>query len=147
MPAPGRGVADSAELHHQELTLFLFLHLSRTPGVLWPDHEHPACRPLPRATDIGLLADGLTRLTGRTAHTVHNTGTGHHVRSEPTVAHTVVHQVAGSGNWYASSTATGSAPAAFHYRLRSGEVLYIPPHHVWGTDLSPASQYLVTTIA
>ncbi|MFI9269759.1 hypothetical protein ACIGXM_03410 [Kitasatospora sp. NPDC052896] len=143
MPDTQHTAAEAAELHHRELALFLAVHHDRSPGVFWPEHEHPAYRPAASADQLDLLAVCLGRLTGYAVRTVRGTVAGDSVRYAPVDSHVMVHQTVGVGEWYVSG-AGPAAPVALQCRLRAGEVLYIPPRCAWRADLSPTSRHLLS---
>ncbi|KJK57856.1 hypothetical protein [Saccharothrix sp. ST-888] len=144
MPERQGAAAEAAELHHRELALFLDVHHNRSPGVFWPDHEHPAYRPAARAAELDLLANRLGHLTGYTVHTVHGAGEGREVRYEAVDSHVMVHQTAGAGEWYVAGSANAVPVITLRCRLRAGEILYVPPRCTWRAELSPTSQYLLS---
>ncbi|MFB7662761.1 hypothetical protein ACFC1R_02295 [Kitasatospora sp. NPDC056138] len=143
MPEKQGAAAEAAELHHRELALFLDVHHDRSPGVFWPDHEHPAYRPAAGAAELELLADRLGVLTGYAVRTVRGVGRDGQVRYEAVDSHVMVHQIAGAGEWYVAGS-VNAAPVTLRCRLRAGEILYIPPRCTWRADLSPTSQHLLS---
>ncbi|MCB5179015.1 hypothetical protein [Streptomyces antimicrobicus] len=129
-PAGGRA-------HAMELALFLAVHYGRAPGVLWPEYDDPAPAADPYA--FPLLARRLALLTRLTVAVLPPTaGRGH--------GHLLVRQLHGSRTWTLTGPPTGprGGPGAagagerrFRYRLRAGELLYVPDR--WTRRTGPAA--------
>ncbi|MDF3299493.1 hypothetical protein [Streptomyces tropicalis] len=149
---------DPSAVHLRELALFLSVHLDRAPGVLWPEDVHPLLDGLPdgddaadavRADRLELLASGLAELTGLATRAVAGgvgtggdegeggDGDGTGGASVPP-GHLLVHQIAGAAVWSLAEGREGGGPcASLRYRLRSGEVLYVPDG--WSRRAEPTS--------
>ncbi|MFJ1546624.1 hypothetical protein [Streptomyces sp. NPDC088246] len=140
-PAP-RAESEGA-LHLRELLLFLSVHLGRAPGVMWPEHEHPAFESLQRPEVLDDLAAELGLRTGLvTSSRVSRTCEG----ARNPAAHLVIHQTEGAGSWRLRGDRADGGAGAFRHRLRSGEVLYIPARWSWTVELTPGAQYVVTDL-
>ncbi|WP_051966953.1 hypothetical protein [Kitasatospora mediocidica] len=133
---------DPDSLHLQELALFLSVHLDRGPGVLWPEHDHPALAAASPPDGAARLAADLGRWTGLPARTgIGLTGDG----QQAAPAHLVIHQTSGAGVWHLRR-GHGEAAESFRYRLRSGEVLYIPPRWAYRAELTPDARFIATLL-
>ncbi|MFJ1708955.1 hypothetical protein [Kitasatospora sp. NPDC088346] len=137
---------DGAAPHVRELALFLSVHRDRAPGLLWPEHDHPACRPWATRAVIDLMAGELAGLVGARVSAVSGDGTARRARGGPEPAHLLVRQNAGAGSWTLRPGPWGAVTEPFHCRLRADEVLYVPPGCGWSADLSPGSRYLLIRI-
>ncbi|MEV6394698.1 hypothetical protein AB0M39_07930 [Streptomyces sp. NPDC051907] len=132
----------AASLHLQELALFLSVHLDRTPGILWPEHDHPAFGARPGPAGLAGLADGLGRLTGLAVRTrpglrsdsVPGSGSGHRL----------IHHTAGAVNWQLRDGSASDAAEPLRWRIRPGEVLYVPSHWTWHAELALGTRFVVT---
>ncbi|MER5374846.1 hypothetical protein [Streptomyces sp. NPDC002553] len=125
--------------HLREVALFVALHLGRAPGVLWPEHDHPIVGDGeglgevdggdPAATPaLDALAAQITAATGLAA------------RPAPAgvpPGHLLVHQIAGAATWTIVGTGGDGRDASLRYRLRAGEVLYVPDG--WARTAEPAA--------
>jgi len=135
--------ADPAERHHEELALFLSVHLGRAAGLLWAEYDHPACAPGAGQQDLDRLAEGLARRTGRRVRTE----PGGERRSGTAAGHLLVHQAEGSGEWRLTGPAGHAAPdPPFRCRLRAGEILYVLPHWAWQARLGASGRFLLTVL-
>ncbi|MDX3076292.1 hypothetical protein [Streptomyces sp. MI02-7b] len=141
-----------SELHCQEVAAFASVFLGRAPGVVWPEHDHPACDPLAAEADRELLALGLAGLLGRAVQTVPSERAPLSVRAARAPCDTLVHQTSGSGLWTLLPGPGEDLQAlptenAVHFQLRSTEVLYIPPNYSWIIQpVVQPSTYLFTFI-
>ncbi|MER7761439.1 hypothetical protein [Streptomyces sp. NPDC097619] len=129
-PPDDRGEPD----HVRELALFLAVHYDRAPGVLWPEHEPPAPGPGPDGTSE--LTRRLALLTGLAAAPCEGPAVREH-------GHLLVYQSRGSRTW----DLTGPGPTGadrLRYRLRAGEVLYVPAH--WARRPEPAHRTARETV-
>ncbi|WP_329214353.1 hypothetical protein OG352_03940 [Streptomyces sp. NBC_01485] len=136
--------ADPAEAYLREVALFVALHLGRAPGVLWPEHDHPLLGDGdgaddgedPAATpDLDALAAQIaaaTRLPARPAP----------VGVPP--GHLLVHQIAGAATWNIAGAGADGQGASLRYRLRVGEVLYVPDG--WSRTAEPAADARWTVV-
>ncbi|MEV7615512.1 hypothetical protein [Streptomyces sp. NPDC089799] len=104
------------QAHGRELALFLAVHYGRAPGVLWPEHDLPSVAAGPDG--IPLLARQLALLTGLPV-------AGCHGSAAREGGHLLVYQLRGSRTWTLTGPGAGGA-RRFCYRLRAGEVLYVP---------------------
>lgn len=159
-----RPVDEPAALHLRELGLFLSVHLGRAPGILWPEHDHPAlvegpgeCDPELITAQLGLLTAGLGCLTGLSARTVavdtadDEGDAAHAVRpAVDTGDHLLVHQITGAATWRLSRTRTAAdtepGPTSFACRLRPGEVLYVPAYWSRRAEFTAGVRYAVTRL-
>ncbi|MFJ9737034.1 hypothetical protein [Streptomyces sp. NPDC101166] len=125
--------------HLREVALFVALHLGRAPGVLWPEHDHPLLGDgdgdgaddggEPAATpDLDALAAQITAVTGLAARPAP-------VGVPP--GHLLVHQIAGAATWNIVGAGDDGRDASLRYRLRAGEVLYVPDG--WARAAEPAA--------
>ncbi|PBC66212.1 hypothetical protein BX265_8427 [Streptomyces sp. TLI_235] len=137
---------DGAGLHVRELALFLSVHRDRAPGLLWSEHDHPACRPWAAQSVIDLMAVELAGLVGARVSAVRGDGAARRVRGGPDVAHTLVRQNAGGGTWTLMPGPWGAVTEPFHCRLLADEVLYVPPGCGWSADQSAGARYLLIRI-
>jgi len=135
--------AERAELHHEELALFLAVHLGRLPAMLWAEHDHPALRPDAAPAELARFAEELSRRTGLSARTAH----GGPARGGTAVAHLLVHQIAGGGDWRLEPPPSTPRTRPIHCRLRLGEVLYLAPHWSWTAHLTPTARFLLTALS
>ncbi|MEW2115617.1 hypothetical protein AB0945_10550 [Streptomyces sp. NPDC005474] len=142
--------ADPAEAYLREVALFVALHLDRAPGVLWPEHDHPllddgaedgtddgegdgdgpAAPP-----DLDALAAQIAVATGLAARP----GLG----GVPP-GHLLVHQIAGAATWTIVGADGDGRDASLRYRLRAGEVLYVPAG--WSRTAEPAGDARWTVV-
>lgn len=136
---------ESAASHLQELAVFLAVHQDRAPGILWPEYEHPACRPRARGAVLDRMADGLAELVHRPVR-ISSCAGGLSASGGPAAAHQLVVQTAGGGDWSLRSAPGSAVRPPFRCRLRAGEVLYIPPHSPWRASFFRASPYLLITV-
>jgi hypothetical protein len=128
-----------AALHCQEVAAFASVFLGRAPGVVWPEHDHPAYDPHADEADRVLLARGLADLMGRPVQTARSEEAPLSVRAARASRDTLVHQISGSGHWtllpdpaeHSGGEGELPAKAAISYQLRSREILYIPPGYSW----------------
>ncbi|MEU6017896.1 hypothetical protein ABZ826_28795 [Streptomyces sp. NPDC047515] len=140
---PATPAVSEGALHLRELLLFLSVHLDRAPGVMWPEHEHPALGTPQRPEALDGLAAELGLRTGLLASSGRGSRTGGGPRN-PT-AHLVIHQTEGAGMWRLRDDGD-EGTGDFRHRLRSGEVLYIPARWSWTVELTPGAQYVVTDL-
>ncbi|MEU6312332.1 hypothetical protein [Streptomyces sp. NPDC047014] len=132
--------------HVRELAQFLALCRSQGPGILWPEQERAAYAARDAAAALAAEARELARLTGlRTVIERHHADEdGARPLSAGTFGHLLVHQECGAGTWRLHA---GPGPEeSFSCRLRSGEVLYIPPRRSWRADLTPGARLLLTRL-
>ncbi|MFD8821308.1 hypothetical protein ACFV1C_02910 [Streptomyces sp. NPDC059605] len=122
----------------RELVLFLSVHLDRAPGVLWPEHEHPGLS----GPEWSQVLEGLAAELGPGTPVVARSG-----GTDDPAAHRVVHQFEGAGTWRLSGARGGRGAEGFRFRLRPGEVLYIPARWSWSVELTPGARYVLTTLA
>ncbi|MFJ7492625.1 hypothetical protein ACIQZB_15475 [Streptomyces sp. NPDC097727] len=139
-PAPR--AESEGTLHLRELLLFLSVHLDRAPGVMWPEHEHPALGSPQRPEALDDLAAELGLRTGLVTSSGRGSRTCEGARNP--AAHLVIHQTEGAGLWRLRGDRADDGAGAFRHRLRSGEVLYIPARWSWTVELTPGAQYVVT---
>ncbi|MFD4791564.1 hypothetical protein ACFWN1_31905 [Streptomyces sp. NPDC058459] len=145
--------------HLREVALFVALHLGRAPGVLWPEHDHPLLSGDAGGDDCdgcdGGDGDGGVGGAGRDAADVTDpvatpdldalaaqiaAATGLVARPAPDGAplgHLLVHQVAGAASWTIAGADSDGQDASLRYRLRAGEVLYVPEG--WARTVEAAS--------
>lgn len=96
----------------EEIALFLSVHLGRSPGLMWPEHEPPEPGDLE-----AFLPAALTGRLGRPVTVLP------HPAERDTVAHDLlVCQLGGSSTWHIAPP-TG---AALTLRLQAGSVLHAP---------------------
>lgn len=142
-------------LYCQEIAAFASVFLGRAPGVVWPEHDHPACGPRADEEDRELLAEKLAELLGRPIRTVRSEQVPLSVRAARAPCDTLVHQTEGSGHWtlvpdLGECQDQNNAPLTerpVHIQLRSTEVLYIPPNYSWIIQpVTRPSTYLFTFI-
>lgn len=142
-------------LHCQEVAAFASVFLGRAPGVVWPEHDHPACGPLADESDRELLAEGLSDLLGRPVRTVCSEQAPLSVRAARAPCDTLVHQISGSGHWTLlpdlgerrEREETPPVEGPVRFQLRTTEVLYIPPNYSWVIQpVVQPSTYLFTFI-
>ncbi|MDJ0381408.1 hypothetical protein [Streptomyces sp. G-G2] len=113
------------------------------PGVLWPEHDHPAYGPAARASDLSALADGLAHLTGlrvRTEAAATPAADGPPLTGRA-AGDLLLHQTAGTTVWHLTPART--VPHC-RFRLRPGEVLHVPADWSWYAAAAPGTRYLVT---
>lgn len=130
--------------HHREVALFLSVHLNRTPGVLWPDFDHPVFGSEAGPAEFAVLAQGLSALTGLPVRTVPGADAGLGGLSATGVWHLLVHQCLGKGLWSVFPGAARSEMPALSYTLRAGEVLYVPPGRACEVERNPGSRCVVS---
>ncbi|QMU78208.1 hypothetical protein GXW83_23400 [Streptacidiphilus sp. PB12-B1b] len=133
---------DPAALHLQELAFFLSVHLDRAPGVLWPDHDHPALGARADPLLHRELASGISRLTGLALQQGGHDPSGRGVAE----GHLLVHQTGGSTLWRLDVRAGGGRSAALRWCLRAGEVLYVPVDWAWQSEPATRSRSLITRL-
>ncbi|MGW6412507.1 hypothetical protein ACWF95_35740 [Streptomyces vinaceus] len=133
--------------HVRELVQFLALCRSQGPCILWPEQERAARAAQDAAAALTAEARELARLTGlRTVIECHRADRdGARPLSEGSFGHLLVQQEQGAGTWRLH--AGPGAEASFSCRLRSGEVLYIPPDRSWRADLTPDARLLLTRLS
>lgn len=144
---------DRAALHLQELAYFLGVHLDRAPGILWSEHDHPALSKAASAGDLDAFARALGLLTGLPVRTRPGRRQPGAPARGTTVGHLLVHQTAGAGSWHLKRTPRASAPEdggrftdSLRFRLRTGEVLYVPAHWAWEADLTQEAELMVSVL-
>ncbi|GHH85698.1 hypothetical protein GCM10018793_54730 [Streptomyces sulfonofaciens] len=141
---------ESGALYIQELALFVFAHLGRAPGILWPEHDHPALRPQAGPEELALLAEGLSRATGLPVRTCRLEPVGAGLQTGSARRHCLFHQTAGTGKWWllaGPADSAGAGSTAFRtYRLRVSEILYVPVHWTWLVDLAPGGRLIHTCL-
>ncbi|MDJ0381080.1 hypothetical protein [Streptomyces sp. G-G2] len=129
--------------------MFLFLHLGRAPGILWLQHEHPAltgslagflaaCRGLgPWAARLAALAGLPARSAAADATTEQRAGEAEHL---------LVHQLEGAATWSLAGAGECGARTSLRYRLRTGEVLYVPAGWSRRVEFTGRACYVVTRL-
>ncbi|MEV7022785.1 hypothetical protein [Kitasatospora sp. NPDC093558] len=133
-----------AALHLQELVYFLGAHLDRAPGVLWPEHDHPAVRDRTDPGALERLAHDLSRLTGLSARCETPGPAGAGLAGG---GHLLVHQTRRTALWRLRHDPDGGRAASFRWHLRPGEVLYVPARWSWHAEPAPGSRSVVTRLA
>lgn len=134
----------------RELARFLQVCRGQGPSLLWPEHERPA----PDAPDAAAVLDAEARtletLTDLPVtiecHLAADQGT--RPLSTASSGCLLVHQETGAGSWRLLHGAEeqDESGASFNCRLRSGEVLYIPPGWSWQAHLTRNSRLLLTRL-
>ncbi|MFF7240949.1 hypothetical protein [Streptomyces collinus] len=141
--SPGLPVGPAGN-HLRETAVFVGLHFGRAPGVLWPEHDHPLLgdgqddaedRAVP--PDVGLLAAQVAAATGLAARPA-ATGVPH--------GHLLVHQVAGATTWTVAGAGEDGRDTSVRYRLRAGEVLYVPDGWSRTAEPTPAARWTVVVL-
>lgn len=154
---------ERASPHLREVALFLSVHVGRAPGVLWPEHDHPA---FGDGADAG--GRGPADFAGPGGSGVHaarldrftaelGTLTGLSVRtvsvppeSPPGAVsdrdHLLIHQMGGAGTWRLAGPGEDGRPGAFRCRLLPGEVLYVPAGWSHRAECTPRARYAVIAL-
>ncbi|WP_055527387.1 hypothetical protein [Streptomyces graminilatus] len=131
---PLHSPADPSAAYFREVAQFVALHLGRAPGVLWPEHDHP---PLGDGADDGedpAAAPDLDAFAARIAAATGLAAGPGRVGAPP--GHLLVHQIAGAATWDITGVGGDGQGASLRYRLRAGEVLYVPDG--WSRTAEPA---------
>ncbi|MFC5955322.1 hypothetical protein ACFP51_12750 [Streptomyces pratens] len=145
-PADGAapGTLGPGEAHLRELAVFLTLHLGRAPGVLWPEHDHPAFDERPGAdrapegtSTPDTLAAGIAAATGMAARLV---------AAGMPPGHLLVHQIEGAASWSLAGTRDDGGGTSLRYRLRAGEVLYVPDGWSRTAEPTPDARWTVVLL-
>ncbi|GAA3190076.1 MULTISPECIES: hypothetical protein [Streptomyces] len=150
--ASGARARSPLEDHVDELALFLSVHLGRTPGLLWPEAEHPAqgCTDASPwdASDLRDLARHLAARTGLACSSEQfvSPPLGGHPRGGGG-GDMLVHQLEGAGSWTTAAEAGGGSRSWLHWRLLPGEVLYIPDGRFRHMTSTVAVRYVVTRLS
>ncbi|MET9934184.1 MULTISPECIES: hypothetical protein [unclassified Streptomyces] len=144
---PTGGPAGPAEDHLREVALFVALHLGRAPGVLWPEHDHPLVGDEAEdaedtaddavGPDVELLAAQIAAATGLVARPA-PVGVPH--------GHLLVHQMAGATTWSVVGSGEDGRDASLRYRLRAGEVLYVPDGWARTAEPTPVARWTVVVL-
>ncbi|MFF3847784.1 hypothetical protein [Streptomyces sp. NPDC002328] len=152
---PVQRPAGPAGEHLREVALFVALHLGRAPGVLWPEHDHPLLgdgdgdgagvgagvgsdHGTNGGTDDGATPTATPDLDALAAQIAAATGLA--ARPAPVgvpPGHLLVHQIAGAATWNIAGAGDDGQDASLRYRLRAGEVLYVPAG--WARTAEPAA--------
>lgn len=112
MPSTAQVPEGTETLLVEEVVLFLSVHLGRSPGLMWTEHELP---------DPGALAEFLPAALARRLD--RPIAVLPHVFGDTRTAHDLlVCQLGGSDTWRIAPP----AGAALTLRLQAGEVLYVP---------------------
>ncbi|MFJ8390698.1 hypothetical protein ACIQ9Q_40685 [Streptomyces sp. NPDC094438] len=127
---------------------FLAVHHGQGPGILWPEHGHPAHDGPDATTVLEAETRDLEHLTGLpvAVERYQAADEGTRLLSAGSSEHLLVHQASGAGSWRLRAGAGTAAEQFFSCRLRSGEMLYIPPDWAWHADLTPSTQLLLTRL-
>jgi hypothetical protein len=151
MPDTDPAADDQAALHLRELAYFLGVHLNRAPGMMWSEHDHPALDTAAGPHELDAFARALGLLTGLPVHSRPGRPRVGGPASGTTVEHLLVHQTVGAGSWYLRRTPRASAPEdggrstdSLRFRLRKGDVLYVPAYWGWEADLTPEAELVVS---
>jgi len=145
---------DPAEAYLREVALFVALHLHRAPGVLWPEHDHPLLDDRAEGEAGGEADDGAedgedpaatSDLEALAAQIAAATG----LAARPGLGgvppgHLLVHQIAGAATWTIVGADGDGHDASLRYRLRAGEVLYVPGG--WSRTAEPAGDARWTVV-
>lgn len=165
MDRPDEG-CERAAPHLREVVLFLSVHVGRAPGVLWPEHDHPAfgddadCSgpggSAAHAARLDRFTAELGTLTGLSVRTVsvHAESGGAGDPGRPVVRagavsdrdHLLIHQVTGAGTWRLAGSREDGRPGAFRCRLLPGEVLYVPAGWSHRAECTPRARYAVIAL-
>ncbi|MFD9793372.1 hypothetical protein ACFWXK_20765 [Streptomyces sp. NPDC059070] len=147
-----------APAHVRELLQFLHLYQDQGPGLLWPEHDRPAHDGPDATAALDAEARVLAELTALPvaieSHRAAEQGTRPHADASP--GHLLVHQETGAGSWRlrtesappadGDARADGEAEESFRCRLRSNEVLYVPPGWSWQAELTAGAELLLTRL-
>ncbi|MEV6581977.1 hypothetical protein AB0M92_27860 [Streptomyces sp. NPDC051582] len=136
------GVA--APSHVRELAQFLAVCGGQgRPAILWPEQERVAHEGQDAAAALAAEVRELARLTGlQPAVEWHRADTeGTRRLSTGSSVPLLVQQAGGAGTWLLHAGPGGEDP--FSCRLRSGEVLYVPPGWSGLADLTPGARLLL----
>ncbi|WP_329316929.1 hypothetical protein OG723_43120 (plasmid) [Streptomyces sp. NBC_01278] len=139
--------ADGVTLPHvRELAQFLALCHGQGPAILWPEQERVAHEGQDATTVLAAEGRELARLTGLqpTIEWHRADEGGARPLSTGSSGHLLVQQEDGAGTWRLH--AVPGAEESFSCRLRSGEVLYVPPGWSWRADLTPGARLLLTRL-
>ncbi|MEV7673171.1 hypothetical protein [Streptomyces sp. NPDC088752] len=138
---PAGGPAGPAGDHLREVALFVALHLGRAPGVLWPEHDHPLVGDGAESgvadPDVELLAAQIAAATGLGARPA-PAGVPH--------GHLLVHQMAGATTWSVVGSGEDGRDASLRYRLRAGEVLYVPDGWSRTAEPTPVARWTAVVL-
>ncbi len=124
-----------------ELLDFFSVHRSVAPGLLWPQHQHPAYRPHASRADHALLSEALIVRTGLLCRIWQEQAPSCGVRAGRTRSHLLVHQTTHAADW-----ALSGPGGTFRCRLVSMDILYIPPRHAWHARLGSQALLTFTTL-
>ncbi|MEU9774307.1 MULTISPECIES: hypothetical protein [unclassified Streptomyces] len=137
--------AGGAPPHVRELAQFLAVCDGREPAILWPeqDHARDGRDAAARASETRELA----RLTGlHPSLACHLADVeGPRCSSAGSADCLLVQQTEGAGSFLLPAGPSGEP--SFSCRLRSGEVLYVPPGRGWRADLTPGARLLLISLA
>lgn len=126
------------EVFIQEIALFLSVHLGRSPGLLWPEHEPSA----PYNAESALPA-ALAHHLGRDVTVLTDpTGDPHRPHAAPTAQDVLAYQLDGADTWHI----TPPAGSPLTLRLRTGEMLYAPAGSHITTHPLPGSRTLLLAL-
>ncbi|MFG2310976.1 hypothetical protein ACGFS9_20235 [Streptomyces sp. NPDC048566] len=137
--------AGGAPPHVRELAQFLAVCEGRGPAMLWPEQDHAR-----HGRDVAARAREsreLARLTGLHPSLACHVADveGPHRSSAGSTDRLLVQQIDGAGTFLLPVGQVGEPP--FTCRLRSGEVLYVPPGRSWRADLTPGARLLLISLA
>ncbi|MFE1555090.1 hypothetical protein ACFW6V_08865 [Streptomyces sp. NPDC058734] len=132
MPSTAQVPEGTESLLVEEVVLFVSVHLGRSPGLMWLEHEPP---------DPGALAEFLPAALARRLD--RPVGVLPHVSGDTRIPHDLlVCQLGGSGTWHIAPP-TGSA---LTLRLRTGAALYAPAGSVCTPRHSAGSRVLLLAL-
>ncbi|MFE2144166.1 hypothetical protein ACFXA3_20920 [Streptomyces sp. NPDC059456] len=130
----------------RELAQFLARCRGQGPAILWPEQERATHEGQEAAAVLAAEARELARLTGLQSDIERHRADEDGARplSAGSFGHLLVQQENGAGTWRLHAVSGAEEP--FSCRLRSGEVLYVPPGWGWRADLTPGARLLLTRI-
>ncbi|MFF0747382.1 hypothetical protein ACFYVL_44085 [Streptomyces sp. NPDC004111] len=153
MPDTDPAADEQAVLHLRELAYFLGVHLNRAPGMMWSEHDHPALDTAAGPHELEAFARALGLLTDLPVRSRPGRRRAGGPASGTTVAHLLVHQTVGAGSWSLKRTPRASAhedggrhTGSLPFRLRKGDVLYVPAYWGWEADLTPEAELVVSVL-
>ncbi|RKT16647.1 hypothetical protein BX285_0993 [Streptomyces sp. 1114.5] len=135
--------------HVRELAGFLdVLGRGDGPGILWPEEERPADGRPDAVAALTAEARALERLTGTpvTIETHRADEGGNRPMSAGSAGRLLVRHTAGAGSWTLLTGTGRAAQDSFRCRLRSDEVLYVPPGWRWHAHLTPHARLTLTRL-